>query len=179
MLNEIHILASGDGKDLLETVFFVVIAVISIFGSLIGKFLKKNDENEKEPSVDESIFGNWEEEEENPKTNAPPPPIVVDYGNTSTYDKQLRERRRQTLLAQERERIAKQTRVEGSDVHAAIRKTALVPAPKRQPTPPAVPAEPPAKTADANADDDIFADREALRRAVLAQEILSPPLSLR
>lgn len=180
MLNEIHILASGDGKDLLETIFFVVIAVISIFGSLIGKFLKKNDENEATPSVDESIFGNWqEEEEENPETSTLPPPIVVDYGNTSAYDKQLRERRRQTLLAQARERIAKQTRVDGSNVHAAIRKTALVPAPKHQSTLPAAPAEPPVKTADANADDDIFADREALRRAVLAQEILSPPLSLR
>lgn len=196
MPDETHILASGDGKDLLETVFFVVIAVISIFGSLIGKFLKKNDENEKAPSVDESIFGNWEEEEENPKTNTPPPPIVVDYGNTSTYDKQLRERRRQTLLAQEREKIAKQARVEGPGVHAVIRKIrttapgtaknapapkhqATPPAPKRQATPPAVPAKPPAQPSDGNAADDIFDDREALRRAVLAQEILSPPLSLR
>ena len=187
MLNEIHILASGDGKDLLETIFFVVIAVISIFGSLIGKFLKKNDENEDAPSVDESIFGNWEEEEETPKTTALPPPIVVDYGNTSAYDEQLRKRRRQTLLAQEREKITKQPRIEGPGIHAVIRKirkTAPVPAknipaPKRQTTPPAVPAQPPAKPSDGNAADDIFDDREALRRAVLAQEILSPPLSLR
>ncbi|MBQ9758814.1 MAG: hypothetical protein IJW12_03475 [Opitutales bacterium] len=187
MPDETHILASGDGKDLLETVFFVVIAVISIFGSLIGKFLKKNDENEDVLSVDESIFGNWEEEEENPKTNTPPPPRVVAYGNTSTYDKQLRERRRQTLLAQEREKITKQARFEGPGVHAVIRKIRTTapgtaknaPAPKRQATPPAVPAKPPAQPSDGNAADDIFDDREALRRAVLAQEILSPPLSLR
>ncbi|MBP3302995.1 MAG: hypothetical protein J6L64_07695 [Opitutales bacterium] len=188
MLNETHILASGDGKDLLETVFFVVIAVISIFGSLIGKFLKKNDENEEAPSVDESIFGKWEEEEEeNPETNTLPPPIVVDYGNTSAYDEQLRELRRQTLLAQEREKITKQTRLEGPGVHAVIRKIRKtahgpaknVPAPKSQTPPPAVPARTSAQPSDGNADDDIFDDREALRRAVLAQEILSPPLSLR
>ncbi len=182
MLNETHILASGDGKDLLETVFFVVIAVISIFGSLIGKFLKKNDENEDDPSVDESIFGNWEEEKETRKTNALPPPIVVDYGDTSAHDKQLRERRRQTLLVQEREKIAKQARVEGPGVHAVIRKirkTAPVPAQEHQTTPTAAPVKPPAKPSDGNAADDIFDDREALRRAVLAQEILSPPLSLR
>lgn len=192
MQNGTHILASGNGKDLLETVFFVVIAVISIFGSLIGKFLKKNDENEEAPSVDESIFGNWEEEEENPETTAPLPPITVDYENTSAYDERLRERRRQTLLAQEREKIAKQAHFGGPSVHAVIReirKTAPEPAAKENnPTecipPPALPpkrqaAAFPSAPAAENTDSAIFPDREALKKAVLAQEILSPPLALR
>lgn len=192
MQNEMHILASGDGKDLLETVFFVVIAAISIFGSLIGKFLKKNDENEEAPSVDESIFGNWEEEEENPETNAPLPPITVDYENTSAYDERLRERRRQTLLAQERKRIAKQPRIEGSGVPAVIReirKTAPEPAAKGDNPTECIPlsalpskrqaAAFPSAPAAENTDSAIFPDREALKKAVLAQEILSPPLALR
>lgn len=163
MLNETHILASGDGKDLLETVFFVVIAVISIFGSLIGKLLKKDESDE----IAEDDFEESGEEESTELI----PETTVDYGDTSDYDERLRERRRQTLLVQARAEAERRARFERLK---SLKKTPAPPKAKSVPEKKSTP-----KSNDGNAGAELFSDREALRRAVLAQEILSPPLALR
>lgn len=170
MLHPTPIVADGNGKDTIEIIFFVIVAAVSIFGSLIGKFLKRNDETIPEITVNESVFGETEESAE----DDPPPPAPVD------YDALLQERRRQTLLDRARKEASRRARLQN------LRKPSssdVLCSPPRQPSPPRVPATQPERSQSSPAaninDSDVFESREALRRAVLAQEILSPPLSLR
>lgn len=166
------IFADGSGKDLVETVFFIVVALISILGPVFNKFLKKSDGNEdSEIVVNDSIFGDIEDASE-PIPESP----ISDPHATIPYDEQQRERRRQALLAhswQEEEHLLR--------FETPARRTAS--AQKSVPAPKSIPAGKPRTTSQANlqinSSDEIFENREALRRAVLAQEILSPPLALR
>lgn len=158
MLNKVQLLASGGEKDLIELIFFVVVAVISIFGSLIGKLLKKDEAPEDDP-----VFDDAEADE-----IVAPAETSVDYENTSGYDEQLRERRLRTQLVQARAETERRARFE------------RLKTPNLPPIPKSVSAKKSQQKSPAeDADAELFSDREALRRAVLAQEILAPPLALR
>ena len=166
------IFADGSGKDLLETIFFIVVALISVLGPIFNKFLKKTDRNEdSEITVDDSLFGDIEEESE------PLPENPVHEPRTTTpYDEQQRERRRQTLLARSRQEEERLLRFK-NPTHRAASEQKSVPAPKSIPA--GKPLSFPQPSLPINSNSEIFENREALRRAVLAQEILSPPLALR
>lgn len=176
------ILAESEGKsalDMLEAIFFLVVALISVLGSVAGRFLKKKKSGDDAPVVNESVFGTIEEEDGdgNAELDCESAPWISD-----------------------EEREAADAPAEENPFPSAVPATeifpvaASVPAREFPPTVPAtaavvsVPAErksaperpvrsesvPAAATTDGLLD-----DREALRRAVLAQEILSPPLALR
>lgn len=172
MLHSTTIVADGNGKDTIETIFFVIVVAISIFGSLIGKLLKRNDDVTPELTIDESVFGGTKE---TLAEDDPPPPTP------DNYDILLRERRRQMQLARARKEAARQTRLQNprkpsdSDTRCPISRQHL-----QTPHVPAIQSEHSQSVPLANTNNsDIFESREALRRAVLAQEILSPPLGLR
>ena len=171
LINFGFILASGGEKDLLETIFFVVIALISVLGPIFNKFLKKSEPaDESEITVDGSIFGEIEEE-----TPEPTPDMTVDYSRTSAYDEKLRKRREQTHLAQTRNTEDALKRFNQKETFGNT--GSLRTKPPRVPVPTQRPAAP--RILENKGGNEIFESREALRRAVLAQEILSPPLALR
>lgn len=169
----------ADGGDesrfaLLKAVAFIAFFVISFGGSLVGHFLKKKKGDDGVPEIDESVFGNAEEE--NDAAGTPETRAQGDDGTFETaLEKMLRERRAESharLLRRAAEKSARNAAGAGEAAGTRPAESVAVPAPrKKSPEKKRVPAD-----ADADA---LFPDRDALRRAVLAQEILSPPLSLR
>lgn len=210
------ILAENDGGksvfDALQTIFVIVIALISLFGSVAGKFLKnkKSGDDDDAPEVDESVFGSIEdesgddgnaprfyeeesaaEEEDFVPANARGQP--AGYGNVSRYDEIQQTRRRQTEQARADKLNEIRTRLLGIETRPAAPTTTFpqTAAPAKKNSPAAAPdavSVPAEKIAGAQTRKNVpehksasglLDDREALRRAVLAQEILSPPLALR
>lgn len=169
----------ADGGDessfaLLKAVAFIAFFAISFIGSLVSHFLKRKKSDDGVPEIDESVFENAEEEDAAAGT-----PEAWAKGGDGTVEtaleKMLREHRAEIharLLRQAAEKPAQNPADAGEAAETRPAKSVAVPVPRKK----ILEKKRISAETDAN---ELFPDRAALRRAVLAQEILSPPLALR
>lgn len=186
------ILAESDiFETLFEGAFIVVWLIIALVGA-ISKWLKKGKDDEEETaealefsSIEESedAFENESEYGQVAPIQEPPPAPEI-----APLDILLQQRREQAELARRQRWEAIRERIERENTIARecvvpppLTRSKSVEAPKKlvKVNPAFAQTPAPEKTSNAPLAADILEDREALRRAVLAQEILSPPLALR
>lgn len=182
-------------SDWIETIFdgaFIIVWLLIAFAGFISKFLKKG-KNEEEETVPLE-FSSWDEEaqDEPEPLNSVESSYSADSGvpETTALDALLQQRREQSELARRERWAAIQERIDRQNQAARdLAESAQLPpkpivlpkppSPKPQKTLAPSPITAPKSERKMGNAFDILDDREALRRAVLAQEILSPPLALR
>lgn len=163
---------SAPAENLVKLLFVLLWFVILAVGG-VAKFLsaqKKSDAEEEDEPADAAPF---------PPADAAPARNAVPEAPEDAFAAMLRE---ELLRQKERARERRLEEMRARRARAEKARTEKKPVPAAQArevaeTPPAPAAQARLKTSAPAAD--LLGSREALRRAVLAQEILSPPLALR
>lgn len=165
---------SAPAENLVKLLFVLLWFVILAVGG-IAKFLsaqKKSDAEEEDEPADAAPFPPADAAHAPARNAVPEAPEDAFAAMLREELIRQKERARERRLEEMRERRARaeKARTEKKPVPAAQAREAAE-------TPPAPAAQARRKTSAPAAD--LLGSREALRRAVLAQEILSPPLALR